>query len=313
MPILLSIETLEADKRYIEKQLAESDGSPWGTVRLMWESRLTEINQKIEKTTADVSNYASVALVFDGNPVIGSGDIRLDFATDALDSYRKLVASTFAVNRGVNLSERGRLPSGQRSQLFIRDIVRGSMGFILEEVPPEQTEMLPTQLKNAVEDTTRFITNLSVAADDEFELILERTQPRLVTAAQRFAKVLCEAGASAKLLGDERRLSLSIDDVARLSRRLDEVEISEESMVIDGVLLGILPDSLKFELRLPDESASTMEGAISDELGFKYTSDLAFKEQLLLKPVHAHIKFVRTTRNGRLMKERRLLEALEPA
>ena len=56
----------------------------------------------------------------------------------------------------------------------------------------------------------------------------------------------------------------------------------------------------------------TMEGAVSEDLAFKYTSDAAFKERLLLQPVRAQVKFVRTKRNGRLVKERRILEALEP-
>ncbi|MCA3622755.1 MAG: hypothetical protein IOC52_01120 [Methylobacterium sp.] len=313
MPTLLSIEALEADRRYVERQLSEADGSPWGTARLMWQSRLAEIDQQIAALAAGRSNYASVAVIFDGNPVIGSGDIRLDFTTEALESYQKVVALTLASRKGVEVSERGRLPAGDQARLFIRDLVRGSMGFILEELPPQQHEMLPTQLKEAVEDTTQLISTLSSATDAEFEVALEATQPRLVTAVQKFAKVLYEAGASTRIVGDERRLALSIDDVGRLSRRLGEVEVTEEVVPMDGVLLGVLPEARKFELRLPGDDASTMEGAVSEELAFKYTSDAAFKERLLLQPVRAQVKFIRTSRNGRLVRERRVLEALEPS
>lgn len=309
MPVLLSMEALEADRRYVERQIAEAGDSPWGTARLMWQSRLADIDQQIAALTAGRSNYASVAVIFDGNPVIGSGDIRLDFTTEALDSYQKVVALALASHNGVELSERGRLPAGDQARLFIRDLVRGSMGFILEELPGQQHEMLPTQLKEAVEDTTQLITNLSAASDAEFEATLAGTQPRLVAAVQKFAKVLFDAGASTRIVGDEQRLALSIDEVGRLSRRLGEVEVTEEVVPVDGVLLGVLPEARKFELKLLD---GTMEGAVSEDLAFKYTSDAAFKERLLLQPVRAQVKFVRTKRNGRLVKERRILEALEP-
>lgn len=309
MPVLLSMEALEADRRYVERQIAEAGDSPWGTARLMWQSRLADIDQQIAALSAGRSNYASVAVIFDGNPVIGSGDIRLDFTTEALDSYQKVVALALASQNGVELSERGRLPAGDQALLFIRDLVRGSMGFILEELPGQQHEMLPTQLKEAVEDTTQLIANLSAASDAEFEATLAGTQPRLVAAVQKFAKVLFDAGASTRIVGDEQRLALSVDEVGRLSRRLGEVEVTEEVVPVDGVLLGVLPEARKFELKLLE---GTMEGAVSEDLAFKYTSDAAFKERLLLQPVRAQVKFVRTKRNGRLVKERRILEALEP-
>lgn len=81
---------------------------------------------------------------------------------------------------------------------------------------------------------------------------------------------------------------------------------------VDGVLLGVLPEARKFELRLPGGDSGTMEGAVSEDLALKYMSDMAFKERLLLQPVRAQVKLIRTTRSGRLVKERRVLEALEP-
>lgn len=314
MPTLLSIEALEADKLYVERQLAEAGESPWGTARLMWQSRLSEITQQIEALAAVRSNYASVAVIFDGNPVIGSGDIRLDFTADALDSYQKLVSLTLAARLArEELPQRGPLPGADQSRLFIRDLVRGSMGFILEEMVPDQREAFPTPLKDAVESTTQLLTTLSGGSDEDFEATLEGTQPRLVGAVQRFAKVLYEAGASTRIVGDERRLSLSTDDVGRLSRRLSEVEVEEEVGPVDGVLLGVLPDAREFELKPPGDDAATIKGAISEDLALKYTGDAAFKERLLLQPVRAQIKVIRTSRNGRLVRERRILEALEPA
>jgi hypothetical protein len=314
MPTLLSLESLEVDRGFVERQLTEAADNPWGTARHMWETRLAEINAQIAELASSRSNSASVALIFDGNPVIGSGDIRLDFTTVALDSYQKMISLALAsrLSSG-DLPKRGPLPGADKSRLFIRDLVRGSMGFILEEVAPDQHEMLPTPLKEAVESATQLLTTFSKASDEDFEAALGNLQPRLVSAVQKFATVLYENGASTRIVGDVERLALTIDDVGRLSRRLGEVEVVEEHGAFDGILLGVLPESHEFELKPPGDAAVTIKGSISHDLASKYTADTDFKERLLLKPVRAQIRVTRTTRKGRLLHEERLLEALEPA
>lgn len=313
MPTLLSIEALEADRRYVERQLAEVANSLWGTARLMWRNRLAEIDQQIAELAKGRSNYATVAVIFDGNPVIGFSDIRLDFTTEALDSYQKVVSLALAARMVGELPQRGPLPGADQSRLFIRDLVRGSMGFVLEEIAPDQHALVPTRLKDALESATQLIATLSTATDEEFELTLDGTQPRLLHAVQKFAKVLYEAGASTRIVGEDRSLALTTDDVGRLSRRLGEIEVTEDASTVDGVLLGVLPEARKFELRLSGDDTPTMEGAVSEALALKYISDATFKDRLLLQPVRAQVKVVRTMRNGQLIRERRVLEALEAA
>lgn len=310
MPTLLSLEALEADRHYVQRQLNEIQPNPWGTAKLMWESRLADIDREIAALAASRSNYASVALIFDGLPVIGESNIRLDFATDALDEYQRLVTLALASRHSEESPHRGPI-SEDRSRLFIRDLARGSVGFILEEIAPKQKVMFPTELKDAVEESTLLLATLSTATDEIFESTLETTPPKLVAAVQRFAKILYEAGASTRIVGDQHRLVLSADDVGHLSRRLNEVEVSEEVEPTDGILLGILPESRQFELKLQGDEAETIKGAISKELAFKYTADVAFKERLLLRPIRAQITFVRTTRNGKIVRERRVLESVE--
>jgi len=317
MATLLTIEALEADRRYVEYQLAQVDNDPWGTVRLMWQNRLTEINRQIEDLDAQRSNYASVALVFNGNPVVGSSDIRVDFTTDALNSFQKLVSARLAERErqaagdATALPKRGKLPGARNTNLFIRDLVRGSMGFILEELP-EQAELLPTKLKEAVESTTELLGRLNSATADEFQGIIADAEPRVVQAMQKFAEVLFEAGASTRISGDEQRTSLSIADVDRLSKRLSEVEVSEEVEIRDGLLQGLLPEKLEFEFKVAGEEAMTLRGDVSEDLARKYTLDPAFVEQLLHKPGRARIRIIRTSRNGVQTKEQRIMEALEP-
>ncbi|ANK84172.1 MULTISPECIES: hypothetical protein [unclassified Rhizobium] len=311
MPNLLSLESLENDRKFVERQREKAPKDRWGTTKMMWDQRLSEINERIEQIKASPAKHASVALIFDGLPVIGQGEIRLDFSTEALAAYQRIVSAAMASQNDEAVAAKGKVKGEQKSKLYIRDIVRGSMGFILEESTAPQTDMFNTPLKNAVEQATQLISNLSGSSNEEFVAALEATSPRLVGALQKFTKVLHDAGATTKIVGDENRVALGLEDISRLSSRFSDVEVTEEDSFVEGVLLGILPDSHEFELQLP-ENGGTIKGAVADGLTSKYVNDQQFKEQLLLKPVKALIRYTRTFRNDRLIKQQLSLENLEP-
>ncbi len=317
MATLHSLKVLEADRYYVERQLADAQQDPWGTALMMWQNRLAEITRQIDELAASSSSYASVALIFEGNPVISSTDIRVDFTTDALTTFQKLVAARLAEQERqaagdhAALPRRGRLPGRRSSSLYIRDIVRGSMGFVLEE-RAEQAELLPTKLKEAVESTTALLGRLNSAEEDEFQRIVLDAEPRVVQAIQKFTKVLFEAGASTRIAGDQNELTMGIADVDRLSKRLNEVEVSEDVETVDGVLQGLLPEKLEFEFKIAGEDGPTIRGDVAEDLATKYTLDPAFVERLLHKPGRARVKVVRTSKNGVLTKEQRIMETLEP-
>lgn len=311
MANLLSIEALEADRAFAQHQIDNLPQNPWGTARLMWEQRLAELNRQIEAEKINSTKSASVALIFDGLPVVGQSDIRLDFSADALTAYQKIIAASLAILTDKQIAHKGKIKGSGRSKLYIRDIVRGSMGFILEEMSPSQDDMFNSPLKNAVENATMFLTALNTLSNEEFNSTIDSSEPRLVAAVQKFAKVLKDAGATTKIVGDEQKLSLSIEEVHRLSDRFTAVDIREESTIIDGFLLGVLPDSQNFELELVGADG-ILKGTATDELVEKYVTDQAFKEQLLLKPVKAHLRYTRTFRSGKMLREQVVLENLEP-
>src|SRR5690606_7745138 len=116
----------------------------------------------------------------------------------------------------------------QQSKLYIRDIVRGSMGFLLEELSPPQVDMLETPLKSAVDQATVFISSLNAATDEQFETEIDSASPRLVGAVQKFTKVLKAGGATAKIVGDDKQVELSLEDVNRLNERFTSVTVQEE-------------------------------------------------------------------------------------
>ena len=311
MPNLLSIEALEADRVFAQRQLESLPDSPWGTTRLMWEQRLAEITRQIEEAKVTAANSASVALIFDGLPVIGQGDIRLDFSTDILATYQKMISASLATMSAQQIATKGKIKGAGRSKLYIRDIVRGSMGFILEELSPSQTDLFNSPLKNAIEQATKFLASLNTPSIEDFNKAIDAAEPRLVSAVQKFSKILKDAGATAKIIGAEQRIALGVEDVNRLSEHFTGVENQEESVMRDGVLLGVLPDAHTFELEV-DGDAEIWKGSVTDDLVEKYVADQIFKERLLLKPVRAFLRHTRTYRATRLLREQVVLENLEP-
>lgn len=307
---LLSIEALEFDKAFAKRQLETLTDTPWGTTRIMWEQRLADIDRQIEELRVDRRKTANVALVFDGLPVVGQGDIRLDFTTEVLGTYQKIIAASLASIREFQVAQKGVVKGSKNSKLYIRDIVRGSMGFVLEELSPPQTEMFDTPLKSAVDNTTQFLDTLNTDSDESFNAAIDSASPRMVSAVQKFTKILKDAGATAKVVGDQHKVSLGLPEVNRLFDRFTNVVVEEQEVVIKGILRGILPDSHDFELL--NEQDGVLKGAASDELITKYIDDAEFKDMLLLKPVVAYLRYTRTYRASRLLKEQVTLENLEP-
>lgn len=308
----LALEALEAELSYVRRQLSEVPESSWGTARLMWESRLADIETRKAEISSSISHYAKVTLVFDGSPVIASRKIRLDFAVDALESYQNIVAHALASNIAGKLPKRGRLPGADQSKLYIRDLARGSVGFILEESPDRQTVLMPTALKRAVEGASEIIRKFTESSEEDFEDVLETMQPRLVTAMQKFAMILQENGASTNITVGLDMVALSAADVGRISYLLQEVQINELTELVDGRILGILPDSGQFELQLADGDEKIIRGITSEDIAATYSVDAVFREQLVVQDVRVQIKRVQTVRRGHVVREQYVLESINP-
>jgi hypothetical protein len=99
MPALLTRKSLQDDLAFVERQLGRHP-DPHDTVRFMWEQRREALRAELASPEAQTAMRASVALVFEGSPVRGSEEIRLDFATKALDNYQAFVSSLAAERAG---------------------------------------------------------------------------------------------------------------------------------------------------------------------------------------------------------------------
>lgn len=310
-PTKLALEALQADRLYVQHQIAASEDSPTSTRRIMWEQRLAAIEEEIAAVDASWTSLANVAVFFDGVPVIGAHEIQLDFAADALDAYQGFVSTVFAARLNDAVPQRGTLPGAARSRLYIRDIARGSMGFILEELPSDQPELVPSLLSEVVEESTQIIDSLSTPDESLFEARLENKSQRLIAALGQFASVLHDAKASTKIVGSVHTAALSMADVARLAGRLSEVTTTEEVVLVNGRILGVFPASRRFEFE-SSTIGSVLRGSVSESFGQKWLADDAFREQVLLRPSVAMFKHLRSIRNDTEISSQYSLEAAEP-
>lgn len=309
MPTRFALQSLENDRGYAAAQLAATPVGGWGTVRVMWENRLREIDAEMAALTMSSSTTASVALTFEGRPVIGQTQIQADFATDAVGAFQRIVSAKLAARRSTSVGSRGKVRGAEEARLYIRDLVRGSVGFLLEERPISQTSMFPSSLKTAVEESTAMIEALASSNDHDFDTSIGNMQPRVLAAVQSFAKVLGRAGASARISSDEHVAELPAAAVERMVERLGEVEVTEATEQFAGVLLGIFPDRHEFEFQTHGNS-HTLHGSTTDELAEEYATDHDAREAMLLRPVKAWIRTVRSSRRGVPIAEQLILEAI---
>jgi hypothetical protein len=244
----LELEGLVADRETVRAMLASiGEDDPIG--RLSFESRLAKIDGDIHRLMAVDEATGSVALLFAGNPVHGSRSIAADFATTVLKAFQDLVTKRIAAEEFGRLGARGRIPERSPSTLAIRELVRGSVGFVLEEVATNG-ELANTPIKRAIDDVTEIIAHTAAESDEGFEASVETLDPRLLISLRDFFQALDDGGASVRIVEGERDASLDATAVRRARARVDATEVNDVEGDFVGELLGLLPDARRFEMRL---------------------------------------------------------------
>jgi len=307
MATLLTGKSLKDDLAFVEEQLRRFP-DPHDTVRFMWQQRKNDLQRQINELKVQQSVRGEVALLFEGEPVIGSEEIRLQFATRVLDNYQNLIAVLTAEMGGAELKAKGQVPRSFTSKLFIRDMLRGSVGFLLEEPAATQNTLLPSLLKEAIDEATLTLQELSAPDQAEFQTRVDALSPRAMSAIKKSTNTLNEAAAETRIVGSDTELRLGHERVARMHARLTEMEILETTESLEGILLGILPDRQQYEFRIGYERGPIIYGPLSEDLDQQYLTNPA---GILLRRVIAHFLVVTTLRAGLKLKEERILERIQ--
>lgn len=279
----LELEALLADRESVRSMLERfTDRDPIG--RISFSARLAAIEAQIAALQGQHETAGSVALMFSGNPVFGSRSIETNFAATVLKSFQDLVSKRISSEDFGQLGSRGRIAERTASALSIRDIVRGSVGFVLEETSSNAT-LIDTPIKKAIDDVTVVITQAAAESDVEFETSVETLDPRMLVSLRDFFRALDDGGAAIRIVEDERDASLDAQAVHRARTRVDSTEFSDtESDTVTGELLGLLPDSRRFEMKLLGTS-EVIRGTVAAALATKWLELIEMPDQKLVGQV----------------------------
>jgi hypothetical protein len=263
----LERQALLADQQAVRDLLARlPESDPLG--RMSLEARLRDIEAQLAKLEATPDTVGSVALIFGGAPVQGSRSIAADFSTRAIHEFQDLVAKRLATEESGKLGSRGPIPLRSVVNLGITDLLRGSIGFVLEETGPNH-ELAPTNLKKAIDDVARMVAATAAESAEEFEGTLEAFDERLLVSLRDFFRTLDEKRATLRIVESEREVQLDAPAVHRGRERIDALQITEEeSDTVIGELLGLLPGSRRFELKL--SNGEVIKGGVAPDVGPRY-------------------------------------------
>ena len=248
---------------------------------------------------------ASATLFFGGRPVTGMRGIESKFATSAVATFQDLVAMVVAQKSGT-LSRRGAVANRESSTLYITNLARGSVGFILEEMRP-QANLTDTPLTEAVNEATELLEAFGASDEEHFQEWLETTDQRVLGSAGKFFDLLRRNGATLRLATDDSDHTFGVQAVTRAAERAKSTTTRTEKRTVLGQLAGVLPDARRFEFRR-DDSGDVIAGKIASTLDAHTLARAA--EEWLNIGAEARIVVRRVYHNDDLVRESYTLFAL---
>lgn len=273
------------------------------------EARLEELQRTIaELDEADEEPTASAALFFGGQPVIGARGIESEFGGAAVTKFQDLVAKVLAHENG-GLGQRGIVPNKSAATLHITNIVRGSFGFLFEEMRP-QRQMVETPLKVAVDEATRLLDAFGEPDEEQFRTAVETIDQRVLGTAREFFDLMRQEGATLRVVAGNRDKSFGAEAVARAAERATSTIVEDTEESVEGQLAGVLPDARQFEFRTVGERG-TIRGKVDRTLPADQL--IRFNRDLVNVAARARLHVKRVLRNDVVVREGFTLLALAPA
>lgn len=227
--------------------------------RLGLESRLAELNTQIAAQDLEPeTTHASAALFFGGRPVVGSQGVEAEFGTGAVATFQDLVSKVLAKNTS-GLGVKGPVANKSAATMHITNIVRGSFGFLLEEVQ-DQTQLVGTSLKQAVEEASELLDIFGEADEERFQATVVEVDQRILATARDFFELMRQHGATLRMVAGESEFQFGAEAVARGVERASGTSIEEDEKSLEGQLAGVLPGAHQFEFRVA--GGETLKGKV---------------------------------------------------
>ncbi|MBP2304606.1 hypothetical protein GBZ48_17785 [Azospirillum melinis] len=275
----LELEALRADLAAVESIIANLDAEDF-VAKLSFEARRDELLHEIKKIDHRADTLASVAIFFQGKPVLGSRAIDAEFASNAVAMYQDIVSKKLAVKETGGLAQRGPIPVRNASKLNIVDIVHGSFGFVLEEDDENGVPLFNSSLRDVVSEAGTVVEKFSSNNDEDFSRELEEIDQRLFSSVKKFYRHLHDNEASIRLVENDSERKIDKYGVERAYRRVMEADVSEDVVQIDGVLLGVTPISRRFDMRRIDVK-DVITGKVGPLFSLEYLRRIEKDEQFI--------------------------------
>jgi hypothetical protein len=126
--------------------------------------------------------------------------------------------------------------------------------------------MVDSELKMAVDETSRLMERFGEADDEPFEAAVANLDDRVLGTIREFFDLLGSNDAAFRLVAGELDRSFDRRAVERAAERARVTTLHEQEVVFDGQLHGALRDSRTFDYR-------TERGVISGKIGSELSAD----------------------------------------
>ncbi len=287
----LRVESIQAELASIERLLKESDEAGDPVSRIQFQYKKDKLQEEL--STLEIGGpKASVALFFSGRPVIGSRAIRADFTAEILKEFQDIVSKVHANLAFGKMGTRGKVPLSASSGLVISSVVKGSFGFVLEEMT-DQGQAIDTTLKFVVGEAIELIVNIGTQDEERYLEIFRKIDGRTLISIKDFFTNLDGGNAQIRIVDDKNDYILDANYIRRAKIRADSISVSDEPKELVCRVVGILPNHRKIEVELEDRTP--VYGSINDEALDQYTSLIA-EGNKILNEVWTMVFLVRTVR-----------------
>jgi hypothetical protein len=265
------------------------------------EARRDELRAAIHDLDEQEETAASAVLFFGGRPVAGSRGIESEFGGNAVTKFQDLVAKLLARQVG-ELGQRGVVPNKGAATLHITNVVRGSFGFLLEEIEP-QPELVDTTLKGVVANAFELLRAFTEPNEEKFQEAVEAVDNRIVMTAGELFSMMRDSGATMRLVVGGSENTFGSQAVAMAAERAKTTDIEQKEEFIEGQLSGFLPDAHLFEFR--SEAANGAIRIIRGKVdrGLTASELTAFNLQLVNVPAKVRLLVKRVRRSGQIVRE----------
>ena len=250
---------LNETRETLERQLASTD---LGAVdRFNSESMLSSTLRELAELQAKPVRMARVQLTFRGGPVHGTRGIDADFGLDVTESFQRAIHRRATVRARQNSKNAYQIPR----PLAIVDVARGSFGFVMEEIVPEDGSLMgDTHLTQAVDDMESVLDLACQGSEAAFIEAVKTLDGGTQSALRDLMDISGAAGASFRLEDESHDIALESQAIQTASRWLHQIEVNEDVVPMRGTLTGIFAVSRKFEF-VPD-GRRAIYGVLSEML-----------------------------------------------